>query len=195
MAQPTRQGIAAELVEAVLGSYCIEADCCPAFLDAIVQAQLVLAKHDLPQHDKCEGCGNEIDATVCHCGVVEEDHSDVMDHAFCPMGCTCGYARDWIEGKDDPDANRASMSSETLVNASTCKTCKEVYSATSWHFGECRDCYTDRQNENAPCPSHRPCGGLSINAHECPYQADVNNDRSYRCTCCASCMHECAADI
>lgn len=31
--------------------------------------------------------------------------------------------------------------------------------------------------------------------HECPYQADVNNDHEYECNCCADCAYECALDI
>lgn len=43
--------------------------------------------------DICEGCRNEIDPEVCHCGDLCKDHNPMMDgHSAIPMGCTCGYA-------------------------------------------------------------------------------------------------------
>ena len=37
----------------------------------------------------CDGCDNQIDPTVCHCGIERTKH-DYEDHAFTPMGCRCG---------------------------------------------------------------------------------------------------------
>lgn len=31
--------------------------------------------------------------------------------------------------------------------------------------------------------------------HACPYQADVNNDEGFLCTCCEACQGDCADDI
>jgi len=48
----------------------------------------------------CDACGWEIDPTLCHCGVEKSKHG-YEDHAFVPMGCTCGY--DDAESRKNPE--------------------------------------------------------------------------------------------
>ena len=44
-----------------------------------------------------------------------------------------------------------------------------------------------------PCPG---CGyGEAQEAHECPYQSDVNNDSEFTCECCDECRRDCLEDI
>lgn len=31
--------------------------------------------------------------------------------------------------------------------------------------------------------------------HECPFQAEVNNNADYRCTCCEACQQNCRDDV
>ena len=39
---------------------------------------------------RCDGCGNEIDPTTCHCGDPMESHSAWSSgHSPVPMGCDC----------------------------------------------------------------------------------------------------------
>lgn len=50
-----------------------------------------------PPRPRCEGCGNEIDPDVCHCGDPMEGHSTLSGHSGIPMGCDCG--RDFNDAK------------------------------------------------------------------------------------------------
>lgn len=47
------------------------------------------------------------------------------------------------------------------------------------------------------CPRFKknPPNEATEELHECPYQADVNNDPTPICDCCEDCASECAADI
>jgi hypothetical protein len=46
--------------------------------------------------------------------------------------------------------------------------------------------------ESIACPSCRGCGEA---LHACPYVADVHDDPTAGCHCCAGCAAECARDI
>ncbi len=39
------------------------------------------------------------------------------------------------------------------------------------------------------------CGGPGVAAHSCPFRAEIHNDETSQCNCCAGCAHECAMDI
>ena len=39
------------------------------------------------------------------------------------------------------------------------------------------------------------CGEPGRKKHDCPYQADVNNDSETMCNCCIDCTNECLNDI
>ena len=41
----------------------------------------------------------------------------------------------------------------------------------------------------------KDCGHPDATVGNCPYAADVNNNREQRCRCCKECSHECAMDI
>ena len=41
----------------------------------------------------------------------------------------------------------------------------------------------------------RNCNGQGEEDHQCPYQADVNSDITFRCNCCDACRSNCADDI
>ena len=41
----------------------------------------------------------------------------------------------------------------------------------------------------------KDCGHADAVITNCPYAADVNNDREQRCKCCGDCSHQCAMDI
>lgn len=46
----------------------------------------------------CDGCGCEIDISVCHCGIHIKNHNPFEEaHLFVPIGCVCCY-----EHKDIP---------------------------------------------------------------------------------------------
>ena len=49
--------------------------------------------------------------------------------------------------------------------------------------------------EISNCGGCRGCKNPPQEEHSCPYQADVNNDEEYQCTCCEDCTHECAMEI
>jgi hypothetical protein len=40
----------------------------------------------------CNGCGNEIDPNLCHCGDLITNHSIHCGHNPVPLGCDCGRA-------------------------------------------------------------------------------------------------------
>ena len=43
----------------------------------------------MEQRAMCEGCGQEIDPTLCHCGTAIEDHRWGDGHSPIPLGCNC----------------------------------------------------------------------------------------------------------
>jgi hypothetical protein len=48
-------------------------------------------------------------------------------------------------------------------------------------------------NETGKCPK---CHILPARCdHECPYSADIKNDRDSQCNCCNKCTRECAYDV
>jgi predicted amidophosphoribosyltransferase len=51
----------------------------------------VTEKQIPPDHAICEGCGREIDPTVCWCGDLIEQHNGYEGHPVVPMGCICHY--------------------------------------------------------------------------------------------------------
>lgn len=54
----------------------------------------------------------------------------------------------------------------------------------------------DRTDKPRKCQGRYDCKNEATKEiHECPYQADVNNDPSDHCYCCEACQHECAMDI
>ena len=45
---------------------------------------------------RCDGCGNEIDPTICWCGNYVEGHGyGDGGHSAIPMGCDCGRTPQW----------------------------------------------------------------------------------------------------
>lgn len=42
--------------------------------------------------ETCEGCGEMVDPSVCHCGI-EHDRHVGEEHSFVPMGCDCYRSR------------------------------------------------------------------------------------------------------
>ena len=43
--------------------------------------------------------------------------------------------------------------------------------------------------------SHCKGKGQAQEPHTCPYQSEINDDKTTLCTCCDDCAHECAMDI
>jgi hypothetical protein len=43
----------------------------------------------IEQKTLCEGCGKEIDQTLCGCGELIADHHMHCNHGPVPMGCDC----------------------------------------------------------------------------------------------------------
>lgn len=43
----------------------------------------------IEQKTLCEGCGKEIDQTLCGCGELIADHHMHCNHGPAPMGCDC----------------------------------------------------------------------------------------------------------
>jgi hypothetical protein len=43
----------------------------------------------IEQKTLCEGCGKEIDPTLCGCGELIADHHMHCNHGPVPMGCDC----------------------------------------------------------------------------------------------------------
>lgn len=41
------------------------------------------------QRSLCDGCGKEIDPTLCGCGELIADHHMHCNHSPVPMGCDC----------------------------------------------------------------------------------------------------------
>ena len=39
--------------------------------------------------ERCLGCGEEIDPSVCHCGDYMDQHTYNHGHSPVPMGCMC----------------------------------------------------------------------------------------------------------
>jgi hypothetical protein len=59
--------------------------------------------------------------------------------------------------------------------------------------------YMDKENkieldDTSKCQSCERNNGTE-ELHECPYNADINNDDTPCCNCCDECCHECSMDI
>ena len=73
----------------------------------------------------------------------------------------------------------------------TCRHCGAVPTTDDEAYTLVR---TDRQC--APCECRRgACKHPTEELHPCPFQADVHDDHAPVCTCCVTCMNECARDI
>jgi len=74
-----------------------------------LDAALAAAPAGEEKHERCGGCGNEIDPTTCCCGEFEKDHRFIMEHPFVPMGCDC-----LREKKEPPACPRCARLEEAL---------------------------------------------------------------------------------